>query len=425
MFKLMLADDNRYILKALCNIIDWEDYDMQLIGAFLNGKDLLEAATREVPDVVITDISMPVLDGINLASTLRELSENIKIIFVSSYADFEYAQKALQMKISGYILKPFDEEQLMSIMKKVLQELKEESFRRFEKERFRGQAEYYRILALESYSRELLYHSEENQLVCQQLSKLGITVHGEYEIRVVQVVFCADIGERYNEIMDRIRSIVLNTSQNDGCMIMIPISMDTRQFALLMIYQNKNMDVANLLAQLNVDIETMIGLRTVMGYSRVSNDFSVVSALYSQAKDALSLQFVERAVVGYEDVQTEPICGNSVNETGYVSKMRKFIQEHYMEKISTADVAQAVYLSASYGNQRFVAEYGCTIFDYITDCRINEAKRLLEDTKESVTMIAELVGYYERTNFYLTFKKSVGMSPSEYRKKLKKQQDKK
>jgi len=421
MFKLMVADDNQYILKALCDIIDWEDYDMQLMGAFLDGKALLDAAKQEMPDVVITDISMPVLDGINLASTLRNLSKNVKIIFVSSYADFEYAQKALQMKISGYILKPFDEEQLRAIMKRVLQELEEERFRRFEKERFQEQAEYYRILALENYARELLYHSEENQLVCQQLSKLGITVYGEYEIRVVQVVFGADIGERYNEIMDRIRSIVLSTSQNDCCMIMIPISMDTRQFALLMIYQNKNMDVTNLLAQLNVDIETMIGLRTVMGYSRVSNDFSIISTLYSQAKDALSLQFVEQAVVGYEDVQTESICGNSVNETGYVSKMRKFIQEHYMEKISTADVAQVVYLSASYGNQRFVAECGCTIFDYITDCRINEAKRLLEDTKESVTMIAELVGYYERTNFYLTFKKSVGMSPSEYRKKLKRQ----
>ena len=106
MFKLMMADDNNYILKALCNIIDWEDYDMQLVGAFLNGKELLEAATKEMPDVVITDISMPILDGISMASKLRSLSESVKIIFVSSYSDFEYAQKALQMKISGYILKP-------------------------------------------------------------------------------------------------------------------------------------------------------------------------------------------------------------------------------------------------------------------------------------------------------------------------------
>ena len=192
--------------------------------------------------------------------------------------------------------------------------------------------------------------------------------------------------------------------------------MDTRQFALLMIYQNKNMDVANLLAQLNVDIETMIGIRTVMGYSRMAKDFSVIPELYSQAKDAISLQIVKQAVAGYEDVQTESILDNKNSDIGCESKMRKFIQEHYMDKITTADVTAAVYLSTSYGNQQFIAHYGCTIFDYITVCRINRAKRLLRETKESVTRIAEMVGYYERTNFYLAFKRNVGMSPAEYRK---------
>ena len=74
MFQLMIADDNPYIIEELCNVIDWEDFDMCIAGTFPNGQALLEAAEKNMPDVVLTDISMPVLDGIGLAGALRRIS---------------------------------------------------------------------------------------------------------------------------------------------------------------------------------------------------------------------------------------------------------------------------------------------------------------------------------------------------------------
>ena len=129
-------------------------------------------------------------------------------------------------------------------------------------------------------------------------------------------------------------------------------------------------------------------------------------------------------VVNYEEIYLEQSGQTKDNlqkdYKGYVSKMRAFIEEHYMETITTNDVASAVYLSSRYAHQCFSTVCGCTIFDYITQCRISEAKRLLSETDESVIMIADLVGYSGKTNFYLAFKRNVGMSPTEYRQQERK-----
>ena len=93
MFKLMIADDNPYALGELRDMVDWEEFDLDLVGAFPNGKELLDAAKEDLPDIVITDISMPLLNGIALTTALQELSSEIKIVFLSNYSDFKYTLK--------------------------------------------------------------------------------------------------------------------------------------------------------------------------------------------------------------------------------------------------------------------------------------------------------------------------------------------
>ena len=125
MYKLMIAEDNPAALKELCDGNDWEKYDLCLTGSFSDGKELLEHAVKDMPDVVLTDIFMPIMDGISLASALRELSKEVKIVFISSCADFESAQKALHMRVSGYLVKPFEAKQIAHVMLQVVTELKE------------------------------------------------------------------------------------------------------------------------------------------------------------------------------------------------------------------------------------------------------------------------------------------------------------
>ena len=107
MFKLMIADDNPHTLSGLSEDTDWEDFDFTLTGAFRNGKDLLNAAILDMPDLVITDISMPQMDGITLTEELYRQKPDLKIVFISSYSEFDYAKSALKLHIFDYILNPY------------------------------------------------------------------------------------------------------------------------------------------------------------------------------------------------------------------------------------------------------------------------------------------------------------------------------
>jgi len=429
MFKLMIADDNPYVLQELCNMTDWENYDLSITGCYTTGKALLDDASLDMPDVVITDIAMPGMDGISLASELRSLSPSVKIIFISSFAEFEFAQKALSLHISGYVLKPFHPKQLTDVMNKVLQELRAETLRRFEQHHSQLQVEQFRRFALENYLSGLLYHALEDTLVQTQFDKLQVPLPTSYVLQVVCATFSGDVKTRssYRESLNKVRSILQSYEQPNLQLVLLPI--DWNQFAFLIISASDHYDVPNLLAKLNIDIEMMAGLRTSMGYSTTTDSFLSIPILFEQAHTAATQSAtVNPVLTSYEEIQTEqsePVDVDSEfippeSVSSYVQKMREYIEAHYAESITTSNVAAAVFLSPNYANQRFSAEFGCSIFDYVTQCRIKESKRLLKETNEKVTSIAEMVGYGSRINFYLAFKRNVGISPTEY-KALKKQ----
>ena len=416
MFKLMIADDNPYALRELRDIVDWEEFDLTLIGAFPNGKDLLSAAQEEMPDVVITDISMPILNGIALTNALRELCPEVKIIFLSNYSDFEYVQKAIHLHITDYLLKPFDPAQLTAVMKNVVHELCDERLQRFKKVQHLRQAEFYRTQAIENYMERLLYQPEDASQIRERLTQLDYSVSDSILMRIAHVVLSDSINNIYAEYSNMIRS-VLQIRQNSNYDLIL-LSHNAGAFSVLILYSDPGFDVDNLLSQLHIDIETTIGVHATIGFSSADNDFSKLSELNAQAVIAAT-QKTKNVVIGYDDVQTDsPRLSKKhspANITDYVKKMKEFIHANYMMPITTSDVSSAVFLSSSYANQCFSAEYNCTIFDYITQCRIEKAKVLLTQTNTKVSSVAELVGYNGKTSFYLAFKRNVGVSPTEYR----------
>ena len=115
--------------------------------------------------------------------------------------------------------------------------------------------------------------------------------------------------------------------------------------------------------------------------------------------------------------------GASSTSKKYAKEMMAYIEAHFAEQITTRDVSQAVFLSANYANQLFTAECGCTIYEYVTQCRIKEANRLLAETDKQIILIAELVGYNGKTNFYISFKRNVGITPTEYRRRAEEAMD--
>lgn len=105
MFTIMLADDNLFALEHYSNLVNWRQYGFELIATAEDGLEALEKFYRFQPDVVITDIQMPGMNGIDLAAKIREQNQSTIVIFLSSYDEFDYARSALNLSVQEYILK--------------------------------------------------------------------------------------------------------------------------------------------------------------------------------------------------------------------------------------------------------------------------------------------------------------------------------
>lgn len=137
MWKIVIVDDERQVLKGMKRAIPWEELGAEWAGEALNGEDGLHMIHEAEPDIVITDLYMPIMSGINMIEQLRNHGFQGKIIILSGYSDFEHARQALQFGVSDYISKPISLPTLKSILSKVIQELEEEE----KKRRIQGEIE--------------------------------------------------------------------------------------------------------------------------------------------------------------------------------------------------------------------------------------------------------------------------------------------
>src|SRR5690625_3806383 len=113
MYSVILVDDERSLRESIERLVDWEGNGFELIGTAENGLDALELIGKKgVPDLVITDIKMPVMDGIEFAKTLREEYPSIKIAFLSGYDEFQYAVEGIRLNVVSYLLKPISKNEI-------------------------------------------------------------------------------------------------------------------------------------------------------------------------------------------------------------------------------------------------------------------------------------------------------------------------
>ena len=121
MLKVLLVDDEPFIMQGLKVIIDWENEGFEIAGTASNGKEALQFLENENVDLVIADIRMPEMTGLELLETLRkDKKSDVYFVILSGYADFSYAQQAMQNDCTDYILKPVDKEMLLKVLNKVL-----------------------------------------------------------------------------------------------------------------------------------------------------------------------------------------------------------------------------------------------------------------------------------------------------------------
>ncbi|MEG0852571.1 MAG: response regulator [Angelakisella sp.] len=126
LYRIMLVDDEEEVRTGIIKQIDWEAAGFEIVGDAENGEDALEKLELLEPDLVLTDIRMPYMDGLTMSERIRQMHPSVKIVIFSGYDDFEYAKQAIKLNVIEYILKPVNVEELTAILVRIKKVLDDE-----------------------------------------------------------------------------------------------------------------------------------------------------------------------------------------------------------------------------------------------------------------------------------------------------------
>lgn len=126
MYKVLLADDENLQLETLQDYVDWKELGFSQVFSAKNGRTALALALEYHPDLLITDIRMPLMDGLELAAALREECPDTKVVFLTGYDDFSYIRSAFRVDAFDYLLKPFSLDDVRKVVVRVLESLKKD-----------------------------------------------------------------------------------------------------------------------------------------------------------------------------------------------------------------------------------------------------------------------------------------------------------
>ena len=122
MIKLLIVDDERIIRETIASLIDWDSLGIFLIGTAENGIEAYNRILDDYPDIVLTDIKMPGLSGLDLIQRIKEINPDTQFVILSGYGEFKFAQRAMQYGVKHYLLKPCNEEQIIACLNSAKQD---------------------------------------------------------------------------------------------------------------------------------------------------------------------------------------------------------------------------------------------------------------------------------------------------------------
>lgn len=395
MYKLLIVDDEYLVRKGLSETINWAELDIEVAGLAADGEEALALIEREKPDIIITDMRMPGMDGIALTNEISARGCDCAVIVLSGYKDFDYVKATLENGVHAYLLKPVENEQLV---KAVLTEIGK-------LETARDNARYLTHLEeeLPAIHRKLVYdlllgnfNDDATLLEKMRICKLNVPPVGTL------VYATAEEGEA--EAMRHLRTFFREhcgaadypvAESYDTFAVLFLDTQDTaaaaeRCRAFEEAFEKEYKDVVSIAV-----CGPYMSLREVSGCYHTAK-YRVKNRLFRVVNTVLT---GESSVGEYHQVVIDAV--------GYICK-------HYSENITIKSCASELYVSDSHLMHLFKEDLGKTFNDYLTEYRMLQAKKLLREGKLRVYEIAYAVGYSDIKYFGQVFRRYVGCLPSEY-----------
>ena len=181
MYKVLFVDDEILTRQSISRNTPWEEAGFTLVGAAENGKQAIEMVEEKLPDLVLTDICMPIMDGIGLASYIHENHPEIKVVILSGYDDFDYAKSALKYEVVDYILKPITSFELKEELDKIREKLDASLEKQVQVEKIKKEYEKNMPTLRSHFLNRLLEGNYLKKDIENQLEHLGLCIDGMYQ----------------------------------------------------------------------------------------------------------------------------------------------------------------------------------------------------------------------------------------------------
>lgn len=174
MYKVIIVDDEAVVREGLKHTINWREHGFELSGDFVNGREAWDAIQQNKPDLIISDISMPFMDGLELAGMVTTHFPYIKMIILTGFDEFEYAQQAIRLKVADFILKPITAQEIRSLLGKVKAEMDEEAQRREDLSKLHSQLNQSLPLLKERFLERLVINGMQHTEIEERFAFFGL-----------------------------------------------------------------------------------------------------------------------------------------------------------------------------------------------------------------------------------------------------------
>ncbi|PQP83083.1 DNA-binding response regulator [Paenibacillus sp. PCH8] len=200
MYRVLLVDDEEDVREGLVVEVDWEALDLRIVGLAENGREALEMAERVEPDIVVTDISMPFMDGLELARRLRMRNPLVKVVILTGYDEFDYARQAVSLSVDEYLLKPFSAGHLTELLTRLRAQMAAEVAEREDVQQLREHYHASLPLLQADLMATLLHRQKSSTYIHSKAKQCGLDLAGErYGVSVLTLHMDGDTKKEKHE----------------------------------------------------------------------------------------------------------------------------------------------------------------------------------------------------------------------------------
>lgn len=379
--KVIIADDERLVRVGLMHTVDWKRWNMEVVGNAPNGEMAWELYKELRPDLVITDIVMPQMDGIQLAAKIKAANPEAKILFLSCHSDFAYAQQGMELGASGYLLKTaMDSETVDRYLMKITDEWNRSS--KPSTPSTDDTNAMFRTWYSEGRNSDQLNKHIRQHL--ERVSPEGGMLFGLFGLS----------DEARHERLQKLESYVGMSGEGsskyilhfhaDGAPLVVIVPAPDAERLTLMLLDSSNV------------AQGFSWKKTVM--LPPGSDFM------EEINRMMKMAELERQYEYRSDAVSAPIM-----------KAVLYIDEHLDEPIVSSQLAESIGLSRSHFSTLFKKELGVSFLEFLHRRRLRKASELLVQTDWRISLIGEKVGMEDSKHFSKWFKGHTGMTPSEFR----------